>query len=174
MNDLVSNIEGAFEELVLYLSNEVKLYQELSQLLKNKQSNIIIGNVDALQNNVYQEEKLISRIQAITKKRELYAVKIGAVLGTGPKRASLNDLIHLAPPAYLQKLIHARELLIKSIDQIAHANRENEFLLRSSVDLVRGLAHVLLGGNENENIHYSGLGRIADKRNHRVNVDCQV
>ncbi len=174
MNELIRNIDGAFEELVLNLSNEVKLYQELSQLLKDKQTSIVNGDVDALQKYVYQEQRLIPKIQAISNKRELYAVKISAVLGTSPTKPSLTDLIHLAPAIYSEKLVFARERLIESIDQIAHANRENDFLLRSSVDLVRGLAHVLLGGNDNENIHYSGLGRIADKRNHRVNVDCQV
>ncbi|MEA3286028.1 MAG: flagellar protein FlgN [Candidatus Marinimicrobia bacterium] len=174
MNELLNNGDGAFKELIQCLEHEVKLYNQLGDLLKAKQSNIIKGDVESLQNNVHEEQRLIPKIRTATRARELRAATIAAVSKMSCKTPSLMELIDLTPSHYSQQLIEYREHLILRLDQIAHANRENEFLLNSSLELVRGLVQVLLGKAENENIHYGGHGQVYDDQTHNARVDCQV
>ncbi len=174
MTEIMTDREGLFHELVNCLTIEVDLYKELDLLLKAKQSSIISGDIEILQNIVHEEQRLIPRIQAATQARELRATTIGAVSKLRVKTPSLKELIDLSPSHYSQQMIGFREQLIQSLDRIAHANRENEFLLNSSVNLVRGLVQVLIGTEENENVHYGGRGVIAKNQSTRTHVDCQV
>lgn len=174
MNQTKNDMDGAYRDLILCLSNETRLYGELNRLLKQKQSNIINGDVESLQETVHEEQRLIPKIRTATQARELRAATIGVVSKLRKKTPSLKELIDLSPSHYSQQLIEFREQLILSLDRIAHANRENEFLLNSSVDLVRGLVQVLLGREENENVHYGGMGKITDDRSNTSQVDCQV
>ncbi len=174
MSELLMNMDGAFEELVHALAIEVKLYTNLDELLKRKQSSIIDGDVESLQSIVHEEQRLIPRIQSATQARELRASTIGALSKLRVKTPSLKELIDLSPSHMSQKLIDFRTQLILSLDRIAHANRENEFLLNSSVDLVRGLVQVLLGTEENEHVHYGGCGDIAEGSRRKSHVDCQI
>jgi len=173
MNQKLTKKDGAFQELVQSLSIEVGMYDELSKLLKAKQTSIIKGDVDSLQNIVHEEQRLIPKIRTATQARELCATTIGAVSHLRRKTPSLKELIDLSPSHFTQQLITYRETLIVCLDQIAHANRENEFLLNSSVDLVRGLAQVLLGKEESDTVHYGGQGKFGDNRTRRANIDCQ-
>ncbi len=174
MTEMMTDREGLFQELVSSLSIEVQMYKELDLLLKGKQTSIISGDVETLQNIVHEEQRLIPRIQKATQAREICASTIGAESNLRVKSPSLKELIDLSPSHHSQKLIGHREELIQSLDRIAHANRENEFLLNSSVDLVRGLVQVLLGSDENENVHYGGRGVLAKSQGTKTHVDCQV
>ena len=174
MSELLTASEGMFEELVKCLTIEVQLYSDLDNLLKQKQSSIINGDVETLQKIVHEEQRLIPKIHTATQARELRATTIGAVSKLEVKTPSLKELIDLSPSHYSQDLIGFREKLIISLDQIAHANRENEFLLNSSVELVRGLVQVLIGTEKNESVHYGGRGKIAQNQSRKSHVDCQV
>jgi len=174
MSELLTNMDGAFQDLVLSLSLEVKLYNDLDILLKDKQSSIIKGDIDALQNIVHEEQRLIPKIQTATKARELRAATIAAVSKLKAKTPSLKELIDLSPSHHSLELIEFREQLILSLGQIAHVNRENEFLLNSSVELVRGLVQVLLGTDEENNVHYGGRGKITKDRSLKSRVDRQI
>ncbi len=174
MNMYQTNLEGPFQELILCLAHEVQLYNDLGELLVAKQSNIIKGDVESLQNNVHEEQRLIPKIRTATRARELRAATIGAVSKLRSKTPSLKELIDLTPSPFSKQLIEFREQLILRLDQIAHANRENEFLLNSSLELVRGLVQVLLGKAENENVHYGGHGQMSEDLTGNARVDCQV
>ena len=174
MNEFVTEMDGAFQELVLNLALEVNLYKDLENLLKDKQSSIIRGDIESLQSIVHEEQRLIPKIQTATRARELRASTIGAVSKLRAKTPSLKELIDLSPSHHQRELIEFREDLIMSLDQIARNNRENEFLLNSSVELVRGLVQVLLGTDEDERFHYGGRGIITEKRSQKSRVDCQI
>ena len=174
MSEIITDLEGMYADLVICLSQEVQLYTDLDQLLKDKQSSIIKGDVESLQKIVHEEQRLIPKIQRATQARELRATTIGAVSKLRSKTPSLKELIDLSPSHYSKQLIEFREQLIVSLDRIAHGNRENEFLLNSSVELVRGLVQVLIGTEQNENVHYGGRGKIAQNQSRKSHVDCQV
>jgi len=163
-----------FQDLAADLAQEVELFQQLGELLKAKQSSIITGDVELLQNIVHEEQRLIPKIRKATKVRELQAAAIGASSTSRMPTPSLRELIKLSPSRYSMQLIAYREKLIISLDQIAQANRENEFLLNSSVELVRGLIQLLLGSDGNENVHYSGQGKIAEDRINQGHLDYQI
>ncbi len=174
MSELLTSMDGQFQDLTLNLSLEVKLYKDLETLLKDKQSSIIKGDIETLQNIVHEEQRLIPKIQTATRARELRASTIGAVSKLRVTTPSLKELIDLSPSHHQRELIEFREDLIMSLDQIARINRENEFLLNSSVELVRGLVQVLLGTDEDERFHYGGRGKIANERSRKSLVDCQI
>ena len=174
MNELLRENQGPFNDLVLSLSHEVALYDQLALMLKSKQKAIIQGDVDLLQNLVHEEHRLIPKIRLATQARELRAAAIGALADVGAKTPSLKELIDLSPSHHTQTLIGHREKLIAALDRIAHANRENEFLLNSSLELVRGLVQVLLGREEHETVHYGGKGKINNDQTRRAVVDCQI
>lgn len=173
MNEQMLELDGAFQDLVQSLALEVDLFKKLDLLLKEKQSSIIKGDVDTLQNIVHEEQRLIPKMHTATQSREHCAATIAAVSKLKVKKPSLMELINLAPSHHSQKLIQFREQLILNLDRIAHVNRENEFLLNSSVELVRGLVQVLLGTNEDENTYYGGRGKISEDRTRKSHVDCQ-
>ena len=165
---------GSFQALVQALTVEVDLYKQLEQLLKDKQSSIIHGDVEKLQNIVHEEQRLIPKIRVATQSREQRATTIGVMLNLRTQTPSLRELIDLSPSHLVQQMLGFREQLISSLDQIAHANRANEFLLNSSVELVRGLVQALLGKDKHEYVHYGGQGKIQNDRTRRANVDCQI
>ncbi len=173
MNQIRISLDGAFQELVQKLAVEVGLYENLSKLLKAKQTSIIEGDVESLQNIVHEEQRLIPKIRMATQARELRATTIGSVSRLSRSTPSLKELIDLSPSHLTQQLVLFRESLIICLDQIAHANRENEFLLNSAVDLVRGLAMVLLGKDESDTVHYGGRGEFSENNTRRANIDCQ-
>ncbi len=174
MSELIRNQNEAYESLILCLVYEVEMYQELSRLLKEKQSCIISGDIESLENIVHEEQRLIPKVRTATQAREVRAATIGAVSKLTKKTPTLKELIDLSPSHISKQLIEFREHLITSLDQIAHANRENEFLLNSSVELVRGLVQVLLGKEDNKNTYYGGQGMIANDHTPKANVDFQV
>lgn len=165
--------EHLFEDLIDSLNMEIQLYEDLHSLLQQKRSAIVEGDVEPLREAIHRENIIIQRIQTVSGQREQQAQVLGAMLNTMGSRPTLSDIIEMAPTSKRQMLSTLRYQLKAIIDHIGMANRENEYLLNSSIDFVRGMIKIFLDSNEEQQGTYENSGELAGKGSNKM-IDYQI
>lgn len=161
-------------DFAVILRKEVVLYNDLEKVLKTKQRQIIEGNVEQLQDAIHWEHSVIQKIRRATHNREIKAEMISDCFKLGSQNPPLREIIKVAPEQTRGTLIHLQKTLKHTLKNIEYFNSENDYLLNSSVETVRGLIQILLSVGGGDEVLYTGQGAVANPNESRATVDCQV
>lgn len=156
------------------LGEEVSLYGELEKVLKTKQTAIIGGEVEELQDTIHLEHGVVQKIRRSTHKREELADLISKNFRLEGQNPPLRDIMKLAPTQTRMILSELQSKLKGNLSNIDTYNRENEYLLNSSVETIRGLIQILLSTGGESEMFYNGRGSVANTNDTHLSVDCQV
>jgi len=154
MESLKMNHEPMFDDLVEIITRELVLYENLLAILKNKQNAIISGNLTNLRENIREETTIVQEVLTITEKRDNYVNILNQILEISDQKPKLKTIIAKSPSDYSVKLTNLRYQLKTNLNQITMTNKENKYLLNSSIEQVRGMINLFLSAdNEPEEIY---------------------
>jgi len=156
------------------LKEEIKVYEELLEIIKEKQELIIKGEVDKLRSMVDEENQCIQEAKKIAEQRNF----IISQLENNWDNADDFDFDKMIAQTNTQiavKLKNFRHRLRDIMNQINHVNNENKLLLDFSLDHVQGLANLFLtlGEKENEKI-YDNNGSMKSQKDENKMLDFQI
>jgi len=170
-NDTQQHLLSDFTEI---LGKEVALYGELEEVLKNKQFAIIEGKVERLQDTIHLEHGVVQKIRRSTHSRELQAGLISDYYKLGGQNPPLREIITIAPEESRVILTDLQLRLKDNLKNIEFFNKENDYLLNSSLETIRGLINILLSSGGEGEVVYNGRGTVANANGGRSTVDCQI
>lgn len=167
-------LSALFKGLKTVLLKEIECYHELFDVMKRKQSAIISDELDVLKESVFQEQELIQRITTIETKRKKRVAEIIAEIGLKEGNPNLQSLIPWAP-AGLSDTLHNLRLKLKTIvTKVDRINRENRFLVNTSVEYVKGLVHCFLKVDDEPALIYSRDGVVNSADDMKKVLDYQI
>ncbi len=126
------------EEFVSTLEEENKGYAELAKLAVNKTQSIVKANIEELQAITEEEQRIMGRLMNLEKKRLAVRKEMATVLKVPEETLTLLSMADMFEkrPEEKEKLLDLRERLRLTLIDVAKANKENEALLKQSMDML--------------------------------------
>jgi len=177
MNNLLDGFQkefNNFEMLFQIIVQEISIYKNLLQTMKNKQSAIITGNTVELQKLTTEELSLSEKGNVLTKSRRILIEKICESLGIVNPKNSVTKLIKLSIKSVDQNWLKTSQKLKSIISEIYRVNNENRELLQASLYYVNQLTQVLLPSDDEFTQIYNKDGLMKQSNKSRKVLDRQV
>lgn len=126
------------ENLIDVLNKESSEYEALLGLSQKKTPVIIAGDLEALQQITDDEQKIVTKVTSLEKKRVEVTGDIANVLNKDVATLKLSDLIAMlaARPAEQKALAAAHDSLQAVIRELKRVNEQNAELLKNSLEMV--------------------------------------
>ena len=126
------------ENLIDVLNKESSEYEVLLGLSQKKTPVIIAGDLEALQQITDDEQRIVTKVTSLEKKRVEVTGDIANVLNKDVTTLKLSDLIAMltARPVEQKALAAAPDSLQAVIRELKRANEQNAELLKNSLEMV--------------------------------------
>lgn len=153
MSQVLNNLEDN-------LRQQVRLYQQLNDLEKEKQKALIDNNLQEIEKITAQEEKLILEANHLERERLLWAEQIGKEVGKPVEELTLMDLAEQFPV-----LDGVRKDLDQVVTDLQDIHRINTQLLNQAMKIVDFTVGMLTHQDKNTYNHPSrkenqGIGKL--------------
>ncbi len=171
MNDKQSNPD--FKILIELLKEEYSIYRALMTELRAKQEAIVAGNVPVLRDIISNEQIIIQKTSSLSRKRNEQVRKIMNDNGLDGE-LTLIRIIELADATDRYQLITLRDQLKIEAENIQMVNKENRYLLNSSIDFIHGLVGVFLNNSQAPAGIYNTSGSVSGSSGTNKMFDYQI
>ena len=154
------------EELINVLNKEETLYQELTEIGKEKTKIIVKGDVAALEELTIVEQEKSDELLSFSNKQVQILNDIKNVLGKSEEKITVTKLIGFlaGQPKVQEELTKAKENLLATAKKMHAINAENEMLLRYAIEmtefditLFKSMRQAPETANYNKNAHNTGM-----------------
>lgn len=153
-------VERLIAKLVRILSEEMQMYNELLLVLRKKQSSIIEGKLEELQQTVIDEQVVLKKTEEIGKSRTASLQDLNAALNEDEEVRTIGQLIQRVESTYAERLSDLHLSLQKIVQEVMLANEENRYLLDYSIRFVREAARELIKTSDQFPLYSSaGVGQ---------------
>jgi len=163
-----------FNQLAKLIRKELALYENLIVVLKEKQDSIIKGKIDDLRMHVQEEQVIVHDAMIMADTRNTQVSRMNNILKISDRSPRLQSIIDKAPLNLFMELSNLRHHLKTSLDQITRINRENSYLLNSSLEYVRGMVQLFLRTDDEMAEIYGVNGMVALKDEGNKVLNCQI
>ena len=126
------------EDFISTLEEENKGYAELAELSRSKTQTIVNADLEQLQAITDEEQKVMGRLMNLEKKRLAVRREMAKVLQQPEETLTLLKMAEMfeKKPEERQRLLDLRERLRLTLIEVAKVNKENETLLKQSMEMV--------------------------------------
>ncbi|WP_456408872.1 flagellar protein FlgN [Caldithrix abyssi] len=153
---LTSN-ESTKTKLFQLLLEEIHAYSYLAETVKQKQEAIIKNNLQTMENLSGVERLLVKKVELMLQTREKYLNEL--LSNTNPDLPlQLNSYIEQLPLKEQARWRSLQQRISRAVDKIRRLNRENQQLVQSSLNYVRGVIEMLYAIDQ-ENVLYTSSGQ---------------
>lgn len=145
--------------LLILLKEEQDLYNEILELAKEKRQIIIEGKIKELEQMTKREQRMISKLLGVEKKRSAAVERLVKELGIGPVN-NISELMGYLDEETTQAFIEIKMSLSDSVKKLSNENDVNSKLIGQSLEIIDFNMNLLASIN-NENV---GYGSDADEK----------
>ena len=126
------------DEFISVLEKENEVYQDLTQLSKLKTDAIVYSRVDDLNRITEAEQEVMGELMKLEKRRTAVRNEMSKILRVPAESLTLLSMAYMFEkrPEDKKKLLDLRERLRLTLIEVAKINKENEALLKQSMDLL--------------------------------------
>lgn len=126
------------DEFISVLEKENEVYQDLTQLSKLKTDAIVYSRVDDLNRIAEAEQEVMGELMKLEKRRTAVRNEMSKILRVPAESLTLLSMANMFEkrPEDKKKLLDLRERLRLTLIEVAKINKENEALLKQSMDLL--------------------------------------
>lgn len=149
--------ERLVTKLIKILSEEMRMYNQLLLVLRQKQANIIEGKIEELKSTLTQEQLIIKRAGKTAKVRESSFQELNEAL-EGAEVKNISQLVEIVETTYAQRLSEIQSSLQQLVKEVSLINEENRYLLDYSIKFVRQAARELIKSSSQFPV-YSATGQ---------------
>lgn len=165
--------DAVFEPLVESLSNELKAYKNLADILFQKQRSIIGGDIESLNECVANEQGCVKQILSYieNRKKQVDVLSEKWKLNETPK---LREIVKIAPGNCKKELTRYYEQLTDIVRKITRLNNENRYLLNFAIIHNREMINILSQSNDDVVEIYNSAGIISLPKNGNRVLNLQI
>ncbi|MHB2155665.1 flagellar protein FlgN [Calditrichota bacterium GD2] len=153
---LTSN-ESTKTKLFQLLLEEIHAYSYLAETVKQKQEAIIKNNLQTMENLSGVERLLVKKVELMLQTREKYLNELLSNSGSDLP-LQLNSYIEQLPLEEQARWRSLQQRISRTVDKIRRLNRENQQLVQSSLNYVRGVIEMLYAMDQ-EAVLYTSNGQ---------------
>ncbi len=159
-------MDNNIHALLQILNEELKIYNELLSLSKNKTDIIIKGKVTELDTMVKREQELIVELGDLESQREAAVDKLSQQLDINPSEITMSELVNRLGPVQAQELRKYQLNLTGILGELKELNDTNSKLIKNSLEFINFSVNIMAGTTNTGN-NYGGNGQVNDpgKRN---------
>ncbi|MCX7923032.1 MAG: flagellar protein FlgN [Clostridia bacterium] len=150
-------------ELISVLEQEIKVYESILQIARNKTSIIIEGKVAELENIVKIEQSLVLQMGRLENIRENLVEKISTNIGINSSDLTISELVNHVKGNEVQKLVTCQDSLNNIITDIKNTNEVNSKLIKNSLDYIDFSLNVMTNIGTTSN-NYGSTGESGDSK----------
>jgi FlgN protein len=170
MSSLKKRNQKLLNEILLTLTEEIALYEDLAQTARNKQEAILSNDLKSLSKYTGLEHAFVRKGNNLTSKR--LGMTSDSVNGPKKKILSLASFMALNNLEKNKDWVHKETQLTGVLNNIKRINNENSLLLKTSVRFIQGLINLYYPKNETESKIYTRDGKTETQK--KSVVDCGV
>lgn len=133
------------ENLIIVLNEECEVYEKLLALSLKKTPVIVSENLEELASITDEEQLVVSRINALDKKRDEIMKDMAIVLNKDVETFKLRKLIQMMAkrPDEQHALADSFDKLERVAKQVARVNEQNRELIQSALEMVQFNMNIL-------------------------------
>ena len=146
------------QRLMKVLAEEERIYEKLLGLFQSQRQAIIGGHVDELYSIVGKEEQLVRRIEELEAERLATVEALAKRLNLASAGLTVSELAQMLAEAEAAQFTQMQRRIFSKIDELAHTNRRNAALIKSSLDLISAAIQNLMGAYPGGAL-YNGEGK---------------
>lgn len=126
------------DEFISILEQENTVYQELVELSRAKTQTIIYSNLDEMNRITEAEQIVIEKLMKLEKNRVAVRGEMSKILKVPAESLTLLSMANMFEkrPEDKKKLMDLRERLRETLVDVARVNKENEALLKQSMEML--------------------------------------
>lgn len=125
-----------YQNLFKVLEKEFEMYGNILRLCQSEQKDIVEGNLEAIDRNTQEKEKILRGIASLEKYRRAFLSKIAQHFKIHPKQLTLSKLVRLISPQYKDAYVNMENQLQGRLAIVKEVNEVNAELLKTSLDCV--------------------------------------
>ncbi|HPD00752.1 MAG TPA: flagellar protein FlgN [Acetivibrio sp.] len=149
-------------DLIDVIEKELKIYEDLLEISKNKTDIIVKGKVKELESITELEQSLIVQIGKLESVREGLVDKICSDIGKDSStNMTITELIGYAEAPQAERLNSCKEKMTSALNEIKDINDINAKLIKSSIDFIDFSINIMSNINSDGN-NYSDNGQVND------------
>lgn len=161
-------MKPTFAELISILQEQKKIYGELLELSRQKQENLIKGDIAALEAITGQEEGMVFQVGKLEEKRENCFNSLVEQYGL-EKELTLQELLPQVPEQYRSALGKIHEDFAALLTALKKFNQENTNLIEQSLRFVNFSVDVISQQskplyNADQEVKVERLTNLVDKK----------
>ena len=157
MRQLLEELRDLLLEQKAMLGNMLELSQEERRI-------IVSGEADKLEDIVRQEMRLLSKLNAIEKRRAAMNPAVSAEFGLPDNDITLSAIIELAGPDEREAIKELQTQLTALLKQHTDLNKENRELIKAHIEYTDAMIDVMVDSEDPLNNFYGGDGKTAQDR----------
>ncbi|HRU05887.1 MAG TPA: flagellar protein FlgN [Candidatus Brocadiia bacterium] len=127
------------------LAESEKLYSELLELARVKQTHLVANDLDSLKTDLQREQALLARISRVENSRAQLHAQCIESLGLDKEVCRLEQLAPHLPPEMQDEFRRSRERLIATIEALHKVNSANIALINTSLDIIERAIQAVFG-----------------------------
>lgn len=126
------------DEFISILEQENEVYQTLTEISKLKTDAIVYSRIDDLNRITEAEQEVMGELMKLEKRRTTVRNEMSKILRVPADSLTLLSMANMFEkrPEDKKKLLDLRERLRLTLIEVAKINKENEALLKQSMDLL--------------------------------------
>ena len=149
-------------DLIDILEKELKIYEDILEISKNKTDIIVKGKVKELENITELEQSFIAQIGKLEAAREDLVDKICSDIGKdSSKNITVTELMGYIEASQAERLNSYKENMVSLLKEIKDKNDLNAKLIKSSMDYIDFSINIMSNVSVEGN-NYSGKAQIND------------
>lgn len=156
-------IKGLANELLHILHEEMKIYNELLSMSKDKTDIIVKGKVNELESIVKLEQAFILQLGGLEDQREVVVGKIAKELKVNASDLTLSELAGRLEQEQGQELQNCQSNLSETLHKLKELNDVNSKLVMNSLEFINFSINLMTGVGDTGN-NYSNNGQVYDQR----------
>ncbi|PJA26676.1 MAG: hypothetical protein CO189_09625 [candidate division Zixibacteria bacterium CG_4_9_14_3_um_filter_46_8] len=129
---------SVLDNLIINLDEQIKTLEQCEKLLAGQQEYLVRNDVDSLKINMTNQSRLISKARNLERKRLAIVNDYLREAGSGREDIKLGDLCNEVDPEYGNQLRELRQTLKVSLDRVNLVRRQNESLIKQSLEMING------------------------------------
>ena len=154
----------SLEELQSLLLEQKALLGDMLELSREERRIIVSGEADKLEDIVRQEMRLLSKLNAIEKRRAAMNPAISAEFGLPENDITISAIIERAEPEEREVIKALQTQLNSLLGQHTDINKENRELIKAHIEYTDAMIDVMVDSEDPLNNFYGGDGKTSQDR----------
>ena len=156
-------MKALITEMISIIREEMKIYNELLSLSKDKTDIIVKGKVNELDNMVKVEQEHIVQLGGLEGQREEIVDKIAKQINISPSELTMSKLVERLDQYQAQELKKYQLNLSSILSELKELNDLNSKLVKNSLEFIDFSINSMAGTAETGN-NYGYNGQVNDQR----------